>query len=250
MIRTRNLVHVLALALASLLWAAPAPAALIVYTSDGAGADSYVQGHTSTTNFGNSATMLTQFALTPSFSRKTYLRYDLGSVPAGELVHHMKVTISSITPGEDPLKQVYVYGLNDGHAGESWVEGDGGTDNSPLGEITWNNAPGNDTSSGSAVLSTETDLLYTVLFNSTETELLVPGESLLSFIAADTDNLVTFIITYERLSGNGGGAIVFASKEHATLEAPLLVFTPEPASATLLLTAALLLLPRRRSAPR
>ena len=244
MTRKRCTVNLLAVAAIAFSLAAPDTVAFNLYTSDGTGADSYVQGNTSTANFGNSTALLTQFALTRDFSRKTYLRFDLSTLPTGVDgvdVQSLKRTIDNITPGEDPLKQVYVYGLNDGHAGESWVEGDGGTDNSPAGEITWDNAPGNDTVSGSAVLSAETALLYTTLFNSTETELVVPGENLLSFIAADTDNLVTFIITYERLSIHGGGAIKFASKEHQTLEAPLLFFIPEPAAGSLLLMAGLLL---------
>ena len=42
---------------------------------------------------------------------------------------------------------VTVYGLNNGHVGESWIEGN----NVTAGKITRNNAPGNNTANGPAL---------------------------------------------------------------------------------------------------
>lgn len=73
-----------------------------------------------------------------------------------------------------------VYGLTNG-SGESWVEGNGGTDNNPAGEITWNNAPTTMTLLGSFTGSGTGYKTFT-------------STTLTNFVKADTDNQVTIIV--------------------------------------------------------
>jgi hypothetical protein len=98
-------------------------------------ADAYVRdGSFAATNYGADAALIVKRD-GASYSRWTYLKFDLsgftGTVTSAKLRMYVGASGSSATP-------VVVYGSS----GTTWAEGNGGTDNTPSGEITWNNKPG------------------------------------------------------------------------------------------------------------
>lgn len=114
-------------------------------------------------------------ALNTLDANKSYLQFDLSGVTG--TMTGATLTICAMTDA----KSYDVYGLNDG-ADEAW---DAGT-------INWFTAPANETTSGSALQAARTVLLYSV--NPTTANGAASGD-VTSFVTADTDGLVTFILT-------------------------------------------------------
>jgi len=210
----------------------------VITTADGNGADAFVRGtgtwnHYADTNFGNADTVKIKHIGNLGDCRKAYLRFDLSGVSSEVLAATLKLTLDG---GTTEGFSYNVYGLLDGHPGENWVEGDGGSDNSPLGELTWNNAPANFTTWGNGVIDSETwDLgYYSVAANtSAGTVVNFSGNNLLSFLNADTNDLATFLITrrgpYSQRLGNQ-----IRTKENTLGAPPTLDLTlapvPEPST--------------------
>lgn len=98
-------------------------------------ADSYVYGGAPTTNNGNSGSLYVSAAYNnPSNSRWTYLRFSLTSVSS---VATATLQLNRRASSNTSQYDIGVYACSN----LTWVEGDGGTDNSPANEITWNNKP-------------------------------------------------------------------------------------------------------------
>jgi hypothetical protein len=237
------------------LFAAVVPAkAAVVFTSFGSGADTYVQATDATSpneiNFGvGSATVIKNPSTANRFSRKSYLRFDL----TGQTIGMISEATLSLTVQTNNLASgsftVSVYGLKDG-VGENWIEGNGGTDNNPAGEIVWSNAPANAVGSGINFTS-DAALLGTLTVASTATTgtrvTFASNPDLLSFLNADTDNQVTFMLA--RAEG-GSPNLAFYTKEFTpgdTSDEPALALVPEPSSSALLGLGCLMLLRRRRN---
>ena len=104
---------------------------------EGADTYGYVQnGAAVDTNFGN-ATSLAASA-TNNYQYQSFLRFDLSSLPAGVHVQHADLRLFNymIDWANRGDSNVGVYRVL-----ESWIEGNGGVDNDPPGELTWNNRP-------------------------------------------------------------------------------------------------------------
>ncbi len=234
-------------------------------------ADAHIQlgSAAANTNFGATGDILVKNAgATGSTTRKGYVRFDISGIDKSLLANavlDLQVILNNAggtgPNAADPVAQsIRVFGLIDGHAGESWVEGNGGTDNNPLGEITFNNAPGN-------IAGNDYDAAAVVLLGIIE----IPAENsgttggepiivslhnllsatpnaLLDFLLADTDGQVTFL--FNRVNQDGSANLGFASKDHSTAMAPTLRLyshvVPEPASAMLGLIGLTALALRRR----
>lgn len=108
-------------------------------------------------------------------ANKSYLQFDLSGVRG--TITSATLTIWAITPD----KSYHVYGLNDG-IHEAWS----------ADTIDWFSAPGNDTRSGSALNPAQTVWLYSV--NPPTADGAADGD-VTAFVTADTDGLVTFILT-------------------------------------------------------
>lgn len=108
-------------------------------------------------------------------ANKSYLQFDLSGIKG--TITAATLTIYAITPD----KSYNVYGLNDG-INETW-----GADT-----IDWFSAPGNQTTSGSALKPDQTVFLYSV--SPTVADGPASGD-VTSFVLADTDKRVTFILT-------------------------------------------------------
>ncbi|MET0263400.1 MAG: DNRLRE domain-containing protein [Rariglobus sp.] len=106
-------------------------------------ADAFVRdGASATTNAGNDPTLLVKLD-GGGYTRWSYLKFDLsgvsGTVTSGKLRLTLTAPATSATP-------VALYSCSD----TSWIEGNGGSDNNPTGELTWNVKPA---SSASALVT-------------------------------------------------------------------------------------------------
>jgi hypothetical protein len=98
-------------------------------------ADTYISGYETTKNFGDSDVLSVAHAYgTTQNERQTFLKFDLTGVPtitSAELYLHRASASTGIE------YTVGVFATSD----TTWIEGNGGTDNSPAGELVWNNNP-------------------------------------------------------------------------------------------------------------
>lgn len=97
-------------------------------------ADAFVRdGSFATTNAGNDPTLLVKLD-GGGYTRWSYLKFDIsglsGTVTSGKL----RLTLTSPATSATP---VALYSCTD----TTWIEGNGGTDNTPTGELTWNVKP-------------------------------------------------------------------------------------------------------------
>jgi len=201
-------------------------------TGDGVGADAYVRLGTPTTNYGSATDVLTKNNGSGSTTRKSYLRFDLSSLPQTALEAWLSFDTfvnNEGGGGTTPQEQVVnVYGLDDGDAGESWGES----------TITWNNAPANNTSNNGILGNASLLGQFTVSAADVPGRTMFSNQNLVDFVNADTDGRATIILT--RVSSNGSWNLGFASDEHATFLSPTLsIAIPEP-SALLLAAMGLL----------
>jgi len=271
-VRRTFLAGVGAVGLVGIASLAPPARAASVTPASGAGADTFVQNN-STTNNSNATDLTVKFTgtSTDNTNRKAYIRFDTSSLPApGSIASAMLNLTVSINNGggsgattTTPQNFTFnVYGLNDGSTAGG---GKLGEDWDPT-TVTYANAPANDTTSGSTVLTgTTTDNGGTAMllgtFNVTQNDTAgttltaLNGTNLVNFLNANTDGRATFILTRPGFTANtvangsiqGNANSAFASAQTTTLTAPTLTAdVPEPAAAGLLATAGGLLLARRR----
>lgn len=211
-------------------------ATFAITTADGVGADAQIEkrhtGTYDTQNFGTTTTVQLKNANDGSqyLSRKSYFRFDLGSMEGFEARDvTLELTASSATSNSYTFN---VFGLIDGHAGESWTES--GPDS-----ITWNNAPGNDTASLGGVLETETVFLGQISTTgySASQVLQLASPDLADFLNADTDGRVTLILTqFTQFDDYQIHSNSFHSKEGSLAYAPRLIVhavVPEPSTLVL-----------------
>ncbi len=198
--------------LATLLFAlAPAAQALDIPTSFGSGADTKVDpGDEANDNAGSTTPYLRTRANgdTSGNTHKMWLRFDVSGWDSNTAVVDATLTLVAADGHVGDASAIDVYGLNDDYAGgegilgEDWLET---TIADPYEEgITWNNAPGNDIGSDSAVLSANTTTLgsFSIADGTLTGDLFTfSSDALVDFINANRtdgdDDLVTLILTTE-----------------------------------------------------
>lgn len=193
-------------------------------------------------NFGNASEL--QLRPVQLWSKKVYIRFDLSTVsgPITSATLALNVTV----PRDGTA---YLYGLNDLHAGEAWVEGNGETgvpvpSTTPPDPIVWHNSPA--VSNNTTAFDTNHSVLLGSFSTSTAT-VSFSSAALADFVNADTDDLVTLM-----LAGGHTSTVRFASKEHGAAAGPTLELdvpldvVPEP-TALGLIGIVSLLARRRRS---
>lgn len=233
--------------------------ALTITTEDGQDADSFIFTNQPTKNFGNTTILgVKNDESVFTHGRQTYIRMDLASLsgPITDASLTLTAIATDITFNPPVLYTFDLWGLNDGHTGEWWVEGNGEngvTGATPPSPITWNNAPANDPTNGGLIVGQAT-----LLGGFTISNTLLDGEqvaistlNLLEFLQSDTNDVVTLIVTRRGITQPSPNVPHrFASKEHSTLAPPTLELTavPEPSSAVLVATglAGLAAIGRRR----
>lgn len=251
--------------------AIPLANAAVITTADGVnGADARIRRGASTQNFGQETFLSAHNGAGTSRWEKSLFRFDLGSLNPVS-ISDVTLTLTYIgnagggSLGANNASMTFnfaVYGLLNSHSGNTWVEGNGGTDNIPVGEINWNTAPGHNTGSGSGVLSAATynsgaalATFSIVGAGTVGTQFNLNSTALTSFLQSDTDGLATFILvqttTFASDITSGVDANTydhsFATKEHATYAEPTLNVTtvPEPSTLGLILAGWLTFFLRR-----
>ncbi len=229
----------------------------------GRGADAYVHSGTNADgNFGTSGVLNLKATDSADAKRMSYLRFDLAEAPwPGYTDASLTLTIAGGNLGNETTDKDWmfeVFGLNDGLAGNASILGEdwGETD------ITWNNAPGNDTGSSSVnlddVFAGQALATFTIQGRGEAGDVVtLDGETfplLVDFLNSDTDGLATFIVTRVTPEFSGENVVhQLFSKEAAGSLAPYLTLgVPEPSTLSLsgLGLAGMLLLGVRRRGPR
>ena len=184
----------------------PPSAGRIITTAHGNGADASVIGENNgsqNNNYG-SDTVLTAQDYTAASSWLTVLRFDISDSPdviSGSMLDLTR--FSTFNTGN-----YRIHGLNDGENADNWGES----------TITYMNAPG---LTFAGVGRDDVDLTKAPLLgmgSAATVSQSFSGAALDAFLNADTDGLVTFILTPD---ANGNG-IQWASKENGALAAPTL----------------------------
>lgn len=219
-------------------------------------ADSHVQGDTAAvTNFGNLSLNEIKGGGSTASRRKFYIRFSTNDITDDATAVALTLNVERI--GGAIPHTLRLYGLIDGYAGGNNFNGatNGGETVNDLGEswgelaLTCENAPGEDGSSFSMASTAMHGgtFLQTLAVAGDATTITFDAAALTSFINADTNGIVTFIVTDETAESQSSR---FYSREHTPgndADAPRLSVSvvPEPASMGLLTVGALIVLARR-----
>ncbi len=165
-------------------------------------------------------------------ARKSYIRFDLASLPAPAKGATSAMLGLQLAPaeGKSPAGRVWtfnVYGLKDGGASENWDEK----------TVNWNNAPANVATSPLGLTPDATLLgTFTITGTGAAGEIVqLSSPELLKFLQNDSNGEVTFVIA-RREAGeapNEDVMHIFASKEYATTAPPVLSVAYNGENATL-----------------
>ncbi|MDG2304417.1 MAG: hypothetical protein P8R42_07130 [Candidatus Binatia bacterium] len=198
--------------------------AIVITTADGNGADGYA-GSLFPTPFENDEHIKVKSDRgSGGLHNKGYARFDLSSVSGPISAASLNLTLDiapevDAAPGETVgVDTLEVYGLNDGHADEAWVETQYG--------VLWADAPANDQASPNGLLPGEATFLGTFDLTSGVHAIgdtfTFSTAALAGFLQADTNDLVTLIfVRIDRSFAPAG----FATKEHPSLAEPALDLT-------------------------
>jgi hypothetical protein len=184
-------------------------AASAATTKLGPAADSYVDSHYPNSNYGNEERLYAHDGSTST--KRTYLRFDLGGLPAGEIVSN--ATLFLFTDGG-------VEGLAiDAHhvTNDVWAEN----------SLTWNNKPSYSPAAFDSQDTVHGWMSWTLP---------------LSTLSADTNGLLSILIKLQQESGNSATATFYSrearyTSEEMARELPYLLVstTPVPIPATVIL---------------
>jgi hypothetical protein len=206
-----------------------------ITTADGNGADTYGQSNSAyLNNYGGSTGIVVRFSGTGT-ARKGLIRFDLSDLDKDVAEAQLELDISTTNTGLIEAWTYNVFGLKDGDPGENWGEGDNDGTTADSGEVYYDIIPGttfqskggafdpNSTNSAGVVVS-KVDFLgtFTLRVGVQET-ITFSSQALADFLNADSDSLVSIILTRVDNSVN---SISFASKEDGTYAAPTLRIVP------------------------
>ncbi|EAQ81575.1 DNRLRE domain-containing protein [Blastopirellula marina] len=179
MVRQKSLFIVVIAVLSASASGGTANAELLIPVSE----DSYVQQNQPDSSFGASP-FLQVGDIAGGNASKAYLGFDVSSVGhVGEAT--LSLTFLTSTQPQGPGSASYefaVFGIDEGES--DWSSN----------TLTWNNAPANDLSSGSGVLSSAATSLGTFSTVGGTGIGQITGSALATFLNADTDGFVSFIV--------------------------------------------------------
>ena len=163
------------------------------------------------------------------WTQKAYVRFDTTGLAGTVTDASLDIDFLALGGSSGVIN---VFGLADGLAGETWAES----------TITYNNAPANDLTSGGGsyitpgtggVVATDAAFLGTLTVGASDGHYTFSSTALVDFLNADTNHLVTFILT----AATSGNNMQFYSKENAASATyPTLAVTAVPEPSTYALT--------------
>ncbi len=176
-----------------------------------------------------------------SFSRsKAYVKFDLSSTTY-EPNTAATFTVTTIEEDAQVGRDIQLYGLNSGFTPGSGVLGTDWLETA----ITWNNAPGNDTSDPGSFTSAATfigGIEWEAVATPVGTQFTYTISNISDFV--QSDGTATFMLSVS----SDSSTYVFASSRNTTYDGPQLsVVIPEPGSVLLIGLGSALLLVRRRT---
>ncbi|RYX85077.1 DNRLRE domain-containing protein [bacterium] len=195
-----------------------------ISTAQGKGADLNVRGGAGFDdgNFGDHDVLRVRNSKDLLSSRKTYLRFDLATLPdpvttASGVTLGLRLTTAEGKSAPGKIWTFNVFGLKDGDPSESWSEK----------AATWLNAPANDATSA---LNLKTDTVtslgtFTITGTGVADQVInFSTPALLNFLKSDTNGQATLIITRQEVGDGPDNDVmhIFASKEHDPIAPPVL----------------------------
>jgi len=167
-------------------------------------ADAYIRADSyADTNYGSAGNLVLKNA-SNQYNRKVYFRFEVTGPVSDASIEFTVATNNQGGGGSTPQTfTVQVYGLAEA-LDDTWTEED----------ITWNNAPGNDTANHD--FTADATMLGSFLVDETPNggSVSFSDPNLVRFINNDTDKQITLML--RRTAGTSGSHnLVFASKEHA-----------------------------------
>ena len=194
-----------------------------ITTAQGRGADLNVRGGPAfgPGNFGDHEVLRVRNSKNLGDARKTYLRFDLASLPASIQTATDATLGLQVAPaeGQSPADKIWTFnvlGLRDGAAGEDWSEK----------TANWNDAPANNATSATALTGDAAPLgTFTVVGNGVAGQAVsFSSPALLRFLQSDRNGEVTLVIARQEASDGAGNDVmhIFASKEAKTPAPPVL----------------------------
>ncbi len=200
-----------------------------ISTGQGRGADLNVRGGAvfGPGNFGDHNILRVRNTSNIGDARKTYLRFDLSTLPSPVKDASSAMLGLQIAPaeGKSPAGKVWtfnVFGLKDARRDDATRDEDWGEK-----QVNWNTAPANDPTSPLGLKMGDVTSLGTFSINGRG----VAGQpvsfgspALLDFLKSDTNGEATLIITRQETGDGPDNDVmhIFASKEYATPAPPVL----------------------------
>lgn len=193
----------------------------LVSTSVTVNADATIKYASPNTKYGSDPHLVTESTVYGEYDpkQKSYLRFQLPTVPGTIIDAELKLVRSSLAPWN---YNVDLYGLKDHVAGQNWNESG----------ITWNNAPGNNLTNNYWDSANAGHLLSQLLSGSNNGGSLgdevvlgnLPWKSdlLAEFLNSDTDGIVNLMLTTGFTASYQNS---FAGREHPSYQEPVLVLT-------------------------
>ncbi|MDA3925420.1 MAG: DNRLRE domain-containing protein [Kiritimatiellae bacterium] len=183
------------------------------------GVSGFVRGG-NTGHFGGVDINLKNAGSVDNFARKGYIRMDISDVDFTIRSAYLDMVVCMTDIIYKNIDQtINVYGLTD----ES-------LDNWNPAETTWDNAPANDISSSSGVVTNSAVFLgeFTVAYEDAGTPKRFTSAALIDFLNADTNGKVTFILCRpDSIETFSGWNLLLAGDAHETYAPPKLTLTSE-----------------------
>jgi hypothetical protein len=215
-------------------------AELVISTTNGTGGVSGNVNYTFGGDFGGDEWHVKNpGAVFDQFHRKGYVRFDTSAIDFTATDASLDLTVSDETLLSAEIATIHVYGITNQSLDSVALDSN----------ITWANAPANDTASGYKADLSKAMLLGSFTYQGNEpvgTVKTFSSSAFIDFLNADTNGLVTFVLGRTDPGAGKDRNVIFAGDTHATYAAPTLTVIPEPATLGMVGMAGLLLLIRRR----
>lgn len=196
------------------------------------GADSLVRGgQYANTNYGDGEVLIAKDTVINSDAhRKSWIKFDLSTISENISEVELELTIAGFGgswPNPDKDHSFTIWGLNDGQ--DAWSEN----------QITWNNAPENNTTGRGISAGVELgDITVSKDSAALGDKVRLNSEKITAFLSTDTDHVVTLVLLDATPAISG---VTFATKENGVYDAPTLNVTTVPVPAAIWLFATALL---------